>query len=190
MRKLIFGLIISFFILGCAGRRVKKNKSIFEAKKTTQIDSTVHDKGQINKEIEEVSKVNTKTTEIITGWRYTAPGNILNPIGPTWIRFGLDSIDISKLPAGAILETNSQHKTKETDSLGTIKSLEQEIKDLKTKLSKKESAIVKKQIVEKETEKESFTWTALIVGLLVGGFLAKYGIPAIFKGIKKLIKPV
>lgn len=173
----------------CAGRKVRRDKLKAETAKRESVDSSTVDKTKTTKTEETTSSVKTQTTESLIAWKYTAPTMSFPAFNPIWLKIGSDSVDLSKLPPGSSLESNNETRSKSTDSLGMLKKKDEEIKDLKNKLSKK---VESKEIFIKEAtevERESFGWAFFAAGALVGLFVPSIikSLPKLFKWLRKLI---
>lgn len=184
MNKLILSLFLALFILGCAGRKVNKDKRKFEAEKHTQRDTRT-DSSSIKKSQTDTSiKVNRSIIDLSNSWRYVAP-TIPDPLprSPVWVRIGSDSIDLSSLPTGSSLESIFTNRESKSDSAAIINDLKSEINNLKKSDKKSTSESVKETIYRKEIVKQSMQWYLIGAAALAGLFL-----PGILKYLWKLIK--
>lgn len=189
MNKLILICILALLTLGCAGRKVKKSKELYEAKKTAQRDVTIDKTSNVKTETDEAVNVSRSSENITTSWRYVAPTMpTLNP-KPIWLRIGNDSINLSALPEGSSIESLSGVFKSKTDSGSIIKRLTEELNNLKKSDKSTSSEFVQASIVRKEIVKESITWYLIGAALLVGLFLPKI-ITLIWKFIKSKIYPL
>lgn len=104
-----------------------------------------------------------------------------------------DSIDISRLPQGSILESKNESSESEYMYQRAIDEQSKIISDLRKDLEEERSRKIKDKIVEveklKEVEKQTVQWYLVGAALILGTFL-----PSILKGlfnlIKKSIKPI
>lgn len=202
MKKIFFYSLIILMILGCAGRQssTQKTKKTTETSqqedlKTSEKVSTKTDSSGSKKTTEQ-GQSTSKTNS--SGWKYTAPtSNPCNDTGlipPVYIKTPSgDSIDISRLPQGSILESKNESSESEYMYLRAIDEQSKIISDLRKDLEEERSRKIKDKIVEveklKEVEKQTVQWYLVGAALILGTFL-----PSILKGlfnlIKKSIKPI
>lgn len=202
MKKIFFYSLIILMILGCAGRQssTQKTKKTTETSqqedlKTSEKVSTKTDSSGSKKTTEQ-GQSTSKTNS--SGWKYTAPtSNPCNDTGlilPVYIKTPSgDSIDISRLPQGSILESKNESSESEYMYQRAIDEQSKIINDLRKDLEEERSRKIKDKIVEveklKEVEKQTVQWYLVGAALILGTFL-----PSILKGlfnlIKKSIKPI
>ena len=202
MKKIFFYSLIILMILGCAGRQssTQKTKKTTETSqqedlKTSEKVSTKTDSSGSKKTTEQ-GQSTSKTNS--SGWKYTAPtSNPCNDTGlipPVYIKTPSgDSIDISRLPQGSILESKNESSESNYSNLLTIDEQARMIANLKQDLKAEQLKKAKEKTVQveklKEVEKQTIQWYLVGAALLLGVFL-----PNIFKWavtlIKKSIKPI
>ena len=190
MKKIISFLVkvsIAYFLLfmlyNCAGRKSATDKHIsdstFEIKDTEKIsiskDSTSK---KATKADTEVSK-----SEERASWKYTAPATLPTDIKPFWLKINGDSIDLSKLPAGSSLESNSETtKSKEQSKTETKENtstkLDKEI-DVKKEHKYKIKTIYKTKIVVKKSTEWQWIILAFVLGFMSYFLLKFFVIPKI-----------
>lgn len=192
MKNIILILISFILLLGCGSRKVSLNSS-----KSSGSTNTSESKETKQKELNEAEKIEsveqkTKTVKLTTGWKYTAPQILqgVNPcddslLKPFWIMTPSgDSIDISRLPSGSVLETNQQNEDSESTFKSELSEKERKIKELEENLSKKAKIEYVEKIKLKDVERQSIQW--MLVGLAFAGGIF---LPSLFKWLFKLIKP-
>ena len=184
MKKIISFLVkvsIAYFLLfmlyNCAGRKSATDKHIsdstFEIKdveRTSLSKDSVSEKG--TKADTEVSK-----SEERASWKYTAPATLPTEIKPFWLKINGDSIDLSKLPAGSSLETNSETtKSKEQSRTETKENASTKLSkntDVRTEYKYKIKTIYKTKIVEKKSTQWQWNILAFVLGF-ISYFLLKF----------------
>lgn len=190
MNRFILSLFLAFFMLGCAGRRVDKDKRKFEAEKHTQRDTRIDSSSSKNSKTDTSVKVNRSVIDLSNSWRYVAP-TIPDPLprSPVWVRIGKDSIDLTTLPSGSSIESIFTNRESRSDSAAIINELKSEINNLKKSDKQSTNEAVKETIYRKQIVKQSMQWyligAAALAGLFLPGIL-KY----LFKLIKSKIKPI
>lgn len=175
--KLIAAVILMLTLFNCAGRKSATDKyvsySTFEIKDVERTslskDSTTE---KATKADTEVSK-----SEERASWKYTSPATLPTEIKPFWLKINGDSVDLSKLPAGSSLETNSettkskgQSKTETKENTST--KLDKEI-DVKKEYKYKIKTIYKTKIVVKKSTEWQWIILAFVLGFM-SYFLLKF----------------
>lgn len=184
MKKIISFLVkvsIAYFLLfmlyNCAGRKAATDKyitdSTFEIK---DVERTSLSKDSISEKVTKADTEVSKSQERAS-WKYTAPATLSNEIKPFWLKINGDSIDLSKLPAGSTLETNSETtkskgqsktETKENTSTKLDKNT-----DVRTEYKYKIKTIYKTKIVEKKSTHWQWNILAFVLGF-ISYFLLKF----------------
>lgn len=184
MKKIISFLVkvsIAYFLLfmlyNCASRKSATDKyiadSTFEIK---DVERTSLSKDSIS---EKTAKADTEVSksEERASWKYTAPATLPNEIKPFWLKINGDSIDLSKLPAGSSLETNSETtKSKEQSKTETKENTSTKIDkttDVGTEYKYKIKTIYKTKIVEKKSTQWQWNILAFVLGF-ISYFLLKF----------------
>lgn len=205
MKKIIyFSLLILLLVgLGCAGRSSAVHKTKKQTETSLQEESKTTQKTEQKKDSTGSKKTTAQeqgsTKASSAGWKYTAPATdspCLNTeiIKPVFIRTASgDSIDVSLLPRGAVLESQNSSSESNYSNLMTIDEQARMIADLKQDLNAEKMRKLKEKIVNveklKEVEKQTIQWYLVGAALLLGLFL-----PNIFKWaatlLKKSIKPI
>ena len=189
-------------ILGCAGRQssTQKTKKTTETSqqedlKTSEKVSTKTDSSGSKKTTEQGQSTSKNNS---SGWKYTAPtSNPCNDTGlipPVYIKTPTgDSIDISRLPQGSILESKNESSESEYMYQRAIDEQSKIISDLRKDLEEERSRKIKDKIVEveklKEVEKQTVQWYLVGAALILGTFLPNI-LKGLFNLIKKSIKPI
>ena len=184
MKKIISFLIkagIAYFLIfmlyNCAGRKSATDKyitdSTFEIK---DVERTSLTKDSISEKVTKADTEVSKSQERAS-WKYTAPATLPNEIKPFWLKINGDSIDLSKLPAGSSLETNSettkskgQSKTETKENTSTKLSKNT---DVRTEYKYKIKTIYKTKIVVKKSTEWQWNILAFILGF-ISYFLLKF----------------
>lgn len=202
MKKIFFYSLLIFTISGCAGRQSSTSKTKEIKETASQEDVKVSQKTQQNTDSSGSSKTSdqgsgsSKTNT--AGWKYTAPAQSNSCPPETVLTVFIktpsgDSIDITKLPQGSVLESLTESSESSYNYIKTIDEQYRIIKDLRQDLEEERSKKAKEKIVEveklKEVEKQTIQWYLVGAALILGTFL-----PSIIKGafnlLKKHLKPL
>ena len=175
--NLILAIVLTLTLSNCAGRKSATDKyiadSTFEIK---DVERTSLSKDSIS---EKTAKADTEVSksEERASWKYTAPATLPNEIKPFWLKINGDSIDLSKLPAGSSLETNSETtKSKEQSKTETKENTSTKIDkttDVRTEYKYKIKTIYKTKIVEKKSTQWQWNILAFVLGF-ISYFLLKF----------------
>ena len=175
--NLILAIVLTLTLSNCAGRKSATDKyisdSTFELK---NVERTSLSKDSVS---EKTTKADTEVSksEERASWKYTAPATLPNDIKPFWLKINGDSIDLSKLPAGSSLETNSEtYKSKEqskTESKENTSTKLDKNTEVRTEYKYKIKTIYKTKIVEKKSTQWQWSILAFILGF-ISYFLLKF----------------
>ena len=190
MKKIISFLVkvsIAYFLLfmlyNCAGRKSATDKyitdSTFEIK---DVERTSLSKDSISEKVTKADTEVSKSQERAS-WKYTAPATLPTDINSFWLKINGDSIDLSKLPAGSTLETNSettkskgQSKTETKENTSTKLSKNT---DVRTEYKYKIKTIYKTKIVVKKSTEWQWIILAFVLGFISYFLLKFFVIPKI-----------
>ena len=175
--NLILAIVLTLTLSNCAGRKSATDRyisdSTFEIK---DVERTSLSKDSIS---EKTAKADTEVSkyEERASWKYTAPATLPNDIKPFWFKINGDSIDLSKLPAGSSLETNSEtYKSKEQSKTETKENTSTKLDKntyVRTEYKYKIKTIYKTKIVEKKSTQWQWIILAFVLGFM-SYFLLKF----------------
>lgn len=181
--KMAAALMLMLILFNCAGRKSATDKHItdstFEIK---DVERTSLSKDSISEKVTKADTEVSKSQERAS-WKYTAPATLSNEIKPFWLKINGDSIDLSKLPAGSTLETNSettkskgQSKTETKENTSTKLSKNT---DVRTEYKYKIKTIYKTKIVVKKSTEWQWIILAFVLGFISYFLIKFYVIPKI-----------
>ena len=175
--NLILAIVLTLTLSNCAGRKSATDKyiadSTFEIK---DVERTSLSKDSIS---EKTAKADTEVSkyEERASWKYTAPATLPNEIKPFWLKINGDSINLSNLPAGSSLETNSETtKSKEQSRTETKENASTKLDkntDVRTEYKYKIKTIYKTKIVVKKSTEWQWNILAFVLGF-ISYFLLKF----------------
>ena len=175
--NLILAIVITLTLSNCAGRKSATDKHISDSTfGIKDVERTSLSKDSIS---EKTAKADTEVSksEERASWKYTAPATLPNEIKPFWLKINGDSIDLSKLPAGSSLETNSETtKSKEQSRTETKENASTKLDkntDVRTEYKYKIKTIYKTKIVEKKSTQWQWNILAFVLGF-ISYFLLKF----------------
>ena len=181
--KIAAALILMLILFNCAGRKSATDKyitdSTFEIK---DVERTSLSKDSISEKVTKADTEVSKSQERAS-WKYTAPATLPTDIKSFWLKINGDSIDLSKLPAGSTLETNSettkskgQSKTETKENTSTKLSKNT---DVRTEYKYKIKTIYKTKIVVKKSTEWQWIILAFVLGFISYFLLKFFVIPKI-----------
>ena len=175
--NLILAIVLTLTLSNCAGRKSATDKyisdSTFELK---NVERTSLSKDSVS---EKTTKADTEVSksEERASWKYTAPATLPNDIKPFWLKINGDSIDLSKLPAGSSLETNSEttksKKQSKTETKENTSTKLDKNTDVRTEYKYKIKTVYKTKIVEKESTQWQWDILVFVLGF-ISYFLLKF----------------
>ena len=175
--------MLMLILFNCAGRKSATDKyitdSTFEIK---DVERTSLSKDSISEKVTKADTEISKSQERAS-WKYTAPATLPTDIKSFWLKINGDSIDLSKLPAGSTLETNSettkskgQSKTETKENTSTKLSKNT---DVRTEYKYKIKTIYKTKIVVKKSTEWQWIILAFVLGFISYFLLKFFVIPKI-----------
>lgn len=181
--KLTAALMLMLILFNCAGRKSATDKyvsdSTFEIK---DVERTALSKDSVSEKATKADTDVSKSQERAS-WKYTAPATLPNEIKPFWLKINGDSIDLSKLPAGSSLETNSETtKSKEQSKTETKENTSTKLSkntDVRTEYKYKIKTIYKTKIVVKKSTEWQWIILAFVLGFISYFLLKFFVIPKI-----------
>ena len=166
--NLILAIVLTLTLSNCAGRKSVTDKyiadSTFEIK---DVERTSLSKDSIS---EKTAKADTEVSksEERASWKYTAPATLPNEIKPFWLKINGDSINLSNLPAGSSLETNSETtKSKEQSRTETKENASTKL-DKNTDVRTEDKYKIKTMYKTKIVVKKSTEWQWIILAFVLG----------------------
>lgn len=195
MKKVIILSISVILISGCGSRKSTVSKSTKVSETSMQQDISVlknKDSTGSKKTVEQEQK---SIKLDVSSWKYTAPAQGLFPcvdssvLKPFYMLTAAgDSIDVSGLPFGSTLETNSDKSSINQSLSKTVDEQAKIIEALQLELSHKEEQKSVEVEKLKEVEKQTLQWYLVCAALILGHFM-----PSIYKWafrvVKKIINP-
>lgn len=181
--KLTAALMLMLILFNCAGRKSATDKyvsdSTFEIK---DVERTALSKDSVSEKATKADTEISKSQERAS-WKYTAPATLPNEIKPFWLKINGDSIDLSKLPAGSSLETNSEttksKKQSKTETKENTSTKLDKNTDVRTEYKYKIKTIYKTKIVVKKSTEWQWIILAFVLGFISYFLLKFFVIPKI-----------
>lgn len=197
MKKIILAGLMTISLLSCKNRQVNTQKSSEESRSSSNVDQSIKSSSSTETEKMETQEQRSVTHVSSSGWKYTAPQAepCQDPDVPA-MPSGLlapfiivtkegDSIDVSKMPAGSVLESTSTESTSETYLNRILQERDKRIEDLESQLKEAKSAQSKQVESIKKVETQILSWYLVFLALFVGYILPSP--KTIYNIIKKLI---
>ena len=181
--KLTAALMLMLILFNCAGRKSATDKYVSDSTfEIEDVERTALSKDSVSEKATKADTEISKSQERAS-WKYTAPATLPNEIKPFWLKINGDSIDLSKLPAGSSLETNSEttksKKQSKTETKENTSTKLDKNTDVRTEYKYKIKTIYKTKIVVKKSTEWQWIILAFVLGFISYFLLKFFVIPKI-----------